>query len=39
MIGLLLYVTYIMRPNTAKALSKLLEFLYDPLSLHNAAAY
>jgi len=38
MIGLLLYATYIIKPDVAKALSKLSEFLYNPLPLHDATA-
>jgi len=38
MVGLLLYITYIIRPNIARALGKLLEFLYNPLPLYNATA-
>ena len=38
MIGSLLYIIYITRPNTARALSKLLEFLRNLSPLHNAAA-
>jgi len=34
-IKLLFYTTYITRPNTAKVLSKLLKFLYNPLPLYN----
>jgi hypothetical protein len=37
-IGSLLYATYITRANRARASSKLLEFLRNPLLLHNAAA-
>jgi len=38
MVGSLLYVTYIIRPDAARTLSKLLEFLCNPSPLHNAAA-
>ena len=38
MVKLLFYVTCIIRPNTAGALGKLLEFLYNPLLLYDAAA-
>jgi hypothetical protein len=38
MIRLLLYATYIIRPNRSRALSKLLEFLRNPLLLYDAAA-
>ena len=38
MVGLLLYATYITRPDIARALGKLSEFLRNPLPLHNAAA-
>ena len=38
MVGLLLYAAYITRPDAARALSKLSEFLRNPLPLHNATA-
>ena len=38
MVRLLLYTTYIIRADLARALSKLLEFLRNPLPLYNAAA-
>ena len=38
MVRSLLYVTTIIRLDIARALSKLLEFLQNPLPLYNAAA-
>ena len=38
MVRLLFYITYIIRPDAARALGKLLEFLCNPLPLHDAAA-
>ena len=38
MVGLLLYATYITKPDAARALGKLSEFLRNPLPLYNAAA-
>ena len=37
-VRLLLYITYIIRPDAARTLGKLLEFLRNPLPLHDAAA-